>query len=217
MGEDLGSMSFGVAVEVDGDIHLQPPHQLGDVVVALAADIDETVERPLQSLAHLAAVIRTERDPGDFETTAVVVLEQTGRQMGDGVLTEVGGNIGDVDPAVLAMARARRRGGNDGILCGGEGLRALPLRGQGPADPEKEERIAARLAGLHVGHYGGGGAVVVGPVAVVQPVVEQALAGGGQAGGKLDGPREARRRFLVPLELLQGCRPVVQGLRVIRP
>ena len=98
--EDLRKAAARVPHEVDGDVDLPVADQPGDVPGAAITRLDEVFECGSQPRAHRAAAAGAERDGRDLEAIAVVTFEQTGGEIGGGMVVEVRGHIGDPDALV---------------------------------------------------------------------------------------------------------------------
>ena len=101
--------AFGVAFEVDRDIHFHVVQQRGDLAVRSLRHVDETVEAALEACAHVALVIGTERHADDLEAAAIVQLEQPRHQIGGGVAAEIRGQIGEPNLCIWPGRQAARQ------------------------------------------------------------------------------------------------------------
>ncbi|CAO3377395.1 hypothetical protein [Azospirillum argentinense] len=95
---DVPRVTLQVHQDVDALGREQRPHR----VRIGAADVVEGVEGGLQPAARRATVVGAVGTGDDADAVAVVQLEQLGRQIGGGVFVEVGGEVGDGEPAVAA-------------------------------------------------------------------------------------------------------------------
>ena len=96
--QDLRPRTGGEASQIDEDLDVELAYQLDHVLVGKMADVFEALECCLQAVAHLAAVIRSVGDGADFEALAVVLLENSGHQMRDGVIAKIGRHVPDPQP-----------------------------------------------------------------------------------------------------------------------
>jgi hypothetical protein len=81
-------------------------------------DVNKPIERAGEASARCAAVIRAAGVTNDFETTAVVALDQSGDQKPDRMRAEVGGQIAEADSLAWPRFRGREGGPSQGELGG---------------------------------------------------------------------------------------------------
>ena len=209
--EDLGARVGGVTAEVDGDVHLQIAHLLGDLGGAHLAGVDEMVERGLHACAQAALVVHPERHGDRLEAGVVVVFEHPGHQVPDRMLTEVGRHIRHADPFVaVAFALPERARAAPGVVCGKDPGRLLVV-GSAVGRRHEGQGLAGAFTGAHRVHdaCAGGGEVL--PVADVHAFVEQQAQSVVVVGVERDQPLEHRDRLLVLPELGQQDAAITQG------
>ena len=101
--------NFGVTLGrlhlVNGDVDFPLPQKHRHLAVVLLARIMKVIEGLHQPLPHDAAIVRPERDRGNFKLRTVMALEHLRRQGGGDVAVEIGGEIGDTN-FVMAIAFA---------------------------------------------------------------------------------------------------------------
>ena len=84
-----------VAVQIDGDVDLQRPDPVCDLLRGCAAKIEKAVERALDPLAQGAPVVRAIGDPGHLEAAAIVQLKQFRHDISHCVLPKVARQIAE--------------------------------------------------------------------------------------------------------------------------
>jgi hypothetical protein len=94
-----------VAFQVHGDVGLEIADEFGGVLIGAGGHVEEAVEGFHQARAHVAAVVRAEGDAKNFETPAVVNLEQFSDKIRSGVAMEVSGEKGNADPVAGKIRR----------------------------------------------------------------------------------------------------------------
>ena len=130
--------------QVHRDVHLQGAHQFGDLPGAHLPAVDDPVEGGGDPLSKGAPVVRVQGDRDGLEPRLVVLLEETGRQVPDRVLAQVGRDVGQADP-VVGVPSSRRV-----VLTGGgvlpvENLRAEEMFPRGIGDGQQGQRLADPL------------------------------------------------------------------------
>src|SRR5229473_3179463 len=95
IGKDFWATIVRIAALVDDDIHLHIIQKHCNVAIAFRSDIVKLVEGADQPGPYVAAVVRPERNPQDFEPGTVVELEQLHHQISSGMVMETARYIGD--------------------------------------------------------------------------------------------------------------------------
>ena len=126
-----------------------------------------------QPRAHRARRIGTERYADGIEPRPIVAFEQTGREMHDGVIVEIGGQIRHADSSVCVAFAAPRRHGRCGPTVIDVNPRAGQLIGGGIANVENRQRFSAALARANSGEERIPLGFVAPPVAGIHPRVQQ--------------------------------------------
>ena len=86
--------------QVHGDVDLPLAQHPRHVRVGLLAYVDHVIECGFDPGAHRTRMVEAEDDPGDFEATAIVQLEEPGSQEGHRVFVKIRRYIGDANPIV---------------------------------------------------------------------------------------------------------------------
>jgi hypothetical protein len=82
-----------VAHQVDCNMHVELAHQVNDLAVAPAADVDEAVEAVRDTLADVGRFLRAERNAHGLEAITVVMFEHPYQKVGYRPVTEIAGYI----------------------------------------------------------------------------------------------------------------------------
>src|SRR5215467_5033980 len=65
-----------VAHQINDNMDLEISYQLRHLLIGLAGNVKETIERPSKTAAHHTVVVRRERDADDLEALPIVDLEK---------------------------------------------------------------------------------------------------------------------------------------------
>src|SRR6266852_8836125 len=95
IGKDFRATIVRIAALVDDDLYLHIIEKHCNVAIALRSDIVKLVEGADEPGPYVAAVVRPERNPQDFEPGTVVELEQLHPQISSGMVMEPARYIGD--------------------------------------------------------------------------------------------------------------------------
>ena len=89
MRQDAGALSQSMAAQVHGDVDLELEHQLCNLSVACAGNVDEARECRFDTAPRgsLVAPIPGKRD--GLEATAIMPFKHPRQEMSDGMLAEV--------------------------------------------------------------------------------------------------------------------------------
>jgi hypothetical protein len=99
---------LGESLEIDCDIDLVRADEFGRREITQAAHFEEAVESATDAVLCAAVVFRAKRDPNHLEPAAVVLLDQSRKQVGGRVIVEIRRQIGEAD-AVVVVARRRQQ------------------------------------------------------------------------------------------------------------
>jgi hypothetical protein len=100
--------TLGESLEIDCDIDLVRADEFGRREITQAAHFEEAVESATDAVLCAAVVFRAKRDPDHLEPAAVVLLDQSRKQVGGRVIVEIRRQIGKAD-AVVVVARRRQQ------------------------------------------------------------------------------------------------------------
>jgi hypothetical protein len=107
--QNLRTAALGEALQIDSDIDLQVPQQLGYIVIALLPDIAEMIDGIPYPGAHAELLVRPKGDRDRLEAGAIMALEQSRRQERCRMIMKISRKVGNTNSFMTIELASRDR------------------------------------------------------------------------------------------------------------